>query len=230
MLAASSPSATRRGSASASAAYSGRRRAISLYTRLVRSCAPTPSGWYRRGGGHALAGDAHRARDRPVRAITRLATPSSPSASPRSVVPGLTTTEDLGGATGSWPPTWGSRSPSSPFSTSSAGPRTASATAGRPRHPPRSAIHSDVGVRYLDLTSDHQEWAYVLCPGRRTPRKPAPAPRRGQPPAGRYMASFEQGSRGTNSWRASWPARRVGIPKPRVYSHSLGHLLHEPGR
>ena len=44
------------------------------------------------------------------------------------------------------------------------------------------------------------------------------------------MASFEQGLTGDELLaRILARAREAAIPRPRVYSHSLGHLLHEPG-
>jgi Xaa-Pro aminopeptidase len=96
---------------------------------------------------------------------------------------------------------------------------------------PGDLIHSDVGIRYLRLNSDHQEWAYVLRPGE------------SEPPAGirnlltqanrlqdTFMAEFKGGLTG-NQLLANIlaRARERGIPDPKVYSHSLGLFLHEPG-
>ncbi len=96
---------------------------------------------------------------------------------------------------------------------------------------PGDMIHSDVGIRYLGLISDHQEWAYVLRPGERE----APAEYRQLMAAGNrlqdiYMAEFKAGLTGDELLRdILGAARRQGIPNPKVYSHSLGHFLHEPG-
>lgn len=96
---------------------------------------------------------------------------------------------------------------------------------------PGDLIHSDVGVRYLGLTSDHQEWAYVRLPG----ESDAPAGLRGLLAEGNrlqdvYMGSFEAGLSGNELLgRILGRARAAGLPNPKVYSHSLGHLLHEPG-
>ena len=96
---------------------------------------------------------------------------------------------------------------------------------------PGDLVHSDVGVRYLRLISDHQQWAYI------------PRPNESEPPegiknlmvqAGRlqdvYMASFETGLTGDELLaRILTRAHEQNIPNPKVYSHSLGLYLHEPG-
>jgi len=92
-------------------------------------------------------------------------------------------------------------------------------------------IHSDVGVRYLRLNSDHQQWAYVLRPGE---SEPPVGIKNLLVQAGRlqdvYMASFEAGLTGDELLaRILSRARQEGIPNPKIYSHSLGLYLHEPG-
>ena len=92
-------------------------------------------------------------------------------------------------------------------------------------------IRCDVGIRYLGLISDHQEWVYVLRLGE------AEAPeglRRLMAEGNRlqdvFMAEFRRGLTGDQLLRGILGrARSDGIPNPRVYSHSLGRLLHEPG-
>ncbi|MCO6046339.1 aminopeptidase P family protein [Aeoliella sp. ICT_H6.2] len=96
---------------------------------------------------------------------------------------------------------------------------------------PGDMLHCDVGVEYLRLTTDHQELAYVLRPG----ETEAPEGlRRGLREANRLQDVF------TQSWecglsgnaileRALQRADAEGISHPKIYSHSLGHLLHEPG-
>ena len=45
-----------------------------------------------------------------------------------------------------------------------------------------------------------------------------------------YLAGFEQGLTGNELLaRILVRARQEAIPNPKVYSHSLGHYLHEPG-
>jgi hypothetical protein len=92
-------------------------------------------------------------------------------------------------------------------------------------------IRCDVGLRYMRLITDHQEWGYVL----RTGETDAPEGVRGlMAEANRlqdvYMAEFRRGLTGDQLLSNMLTrAREEGIPTPRIYSHSLGHLLHEPG-
>ncbi len=89
----------------------------------------------------------------------------------------------------------------------------------------------DVGIRYLGMCSDHQQWAYVLREGERA------APdglRRLMAECNRlqdvFMSEFRPGLSGNELLKRILDrARAEGVPNPRVYSHSLGHLLHEPG-
>jgi Xaa-Pro aminopeptidase len=96
---------------------------------------------------------------------------------------------------------------------------------------PGDFVRCDVGVRYLRLCSDHQQWVYLLRPG----ESDAPAFARellGE--AHRlqdvFMAEFRAGLSG-NQLLANIlaRARRENIPCPKVYSHSLGPFLHQPG-
>ena len=92
-------------------------------------------------------------------------------------------------------------------------------------------VHSDVGIRYLGLCSDHQRVAYVRRPGEQA----APAS---------WLALFDEAHRLQDCFCAEFVAglsgdellsrilgraRAEGVASPKVYSHSLGHLLHEPG-
>ncbi len=96
---------------------------------------------------------------------------------------------------------------------------------------PGDIIHSDVGIRYLRLNSDHQECAYVLRPG----EDDAPhGLRRLMAEANRlqdvYLSEFRIGRSGNELLGAILArAGAEGIPNPKVYSHSLGLFLHEPG-
>jgi Xaa-Pro aminopeptidase len=92
-------------------------------------------------------------------------------------------------------------------------------------------VHCDVGIKYLRLNSDHQQWAYVLRPG----ESQAPdGMRRLLAEANRlqdlFLSEFGEGLTG-NELLANIlaRARQEGIPSPKVYSHSLGYFLHEPG-
>jgi Xaa-Pro aminopeptidase len=96
---------------------------------------------------------------------------------------------------------------------------------------PGDFVRCDVGIRYLRLCSDHQQWVYLLRPG----ETDAPAFARellGE--AHRlqdvFMAEFRAGLSG-NQLLANIldRARREHIPCPKVYSHSLGQFLHQPG-
>jgi hypothetical protein len=92
-------------------------------------------------------------------------------------------------------------------------------------------LHCDVGFKYLRLTTDHQELAYVLREGERDAPEGL---KRLLSEAGRlqkvYLSSFERGLSGNELLhRMLSRAREAGIPNPKVYSHSLGLLLHEPG-
>ena len=96
---------------------------------------------------------------------------------------------------------------------------------------PGDLIHCDVGLNYLRFNSDHQQLAYVLEPGETTAPEGL---RRLLAEAGRlqdiYMAELREGLSG-NELLANVlnRARREGVPNPKVYSHSVGLFLHEPG-
>jgi hypothetical protein len=88
-----------------------------------------------------------------------------------------------------------------------------------------------VGVRYLRLNSDHQEWAYVLRPGETAaPAGMAALLAEGNRLQDVFMAEFRSGLTGNqllaNILARAWQEK---IPGPKVYSHSLGLFLHEPG-
>jgi len=96
---------------------------------------------------------------------------------------------------------------------------------------PGDLIHCDVGIKYLRLNSDHQQWAYVLGEGE------TDAPEGMRQLLGQvhrlqdvFMSEFQLGLTG-NEMLANilTRARAEGVPNPKVYSHSLGLYLHEPG-
>lgn len=96
---------------------------------------------------------------------------------------------------------------------------------------PGDLIHCDVGFVYCHFNSDHQQMAYVRLPGE------AAAPddlRELMAEATRmqdvYMAEFAPGLSGNELLHNILTrARQEAIPGPRVYSHSTGLFLHEPG-
>jgi len=96
---------------------------------------------------------------------------------------------------------------------------------------PGDLIHCDVGLHYLRFNSDHQQWAYILRPG----ETDAPDGLRHLMAEGHrlqtiYMDAFATGLTGNQLLqRALQRAHSAAIPNPRVYSHSVGFFLHEPG-
>ena len=96
---------------------------------------------------------------------------------------------------------------------------------------PGDFIHCDVGLKYMYYNSDHQEWAYVPRVGETdvpdTFKKIMAECNRLQDT---FCGEFKTGLTGnqllTNILQA---AREKGISKPKIYSHSLGYFLHEPG-
>jgi hypothetical protein len=92
-------------------------------------------------------------------------------------------------------------------------------------------IRCDVGIRYLGLISDHQEWVYVLKPGEEeAPEGLRELMAEGNRLQDAFMGEFKRGLTGDQLLHnILGSAKRAGIPNPRVYSHSLGRLLHEPG-
>jgi Xaa-Pro aminopeptidase len=96
---------------------------------------------------------------------------------------------------------------------------------------PGDAIHCDVGIKYLRLNSDNQHLAYVLRRG----ETDAPEGLRALMAQTNllqsvFMAEFRSGVSGNQLLQDILRrARQEGINTPRVYSHSLGLFLHEPG-
>jgi len=96
---------------------------------------------------------------------------------------------------------------------------------------PGDLIHCDVGLKYMHYNSDHQEWAYVLRVGETdVPDSFKRIMAEGNRLQDVYGSEFRTGLTG-NELLANIldKARELGIPNPRVYSHSLGYFLHEPG-
>jgi Xaa-Pro aminopeptidase len=96
---------------------------------------------------------------------------------------------------------------------------------------PGDLVHCDVGVKYMRYNSDCQEMAYVLRAGETDVpevfKKLMAECNRLQDI---FCGEFKTGLTG-NEMLANIlkKAKQSGIPGPRVYSHSLGYFLHEPG-
>lgn len=96
---------------------------------------------------------------------------------------------------------------------------------------PGDLLHCDVGLKYMRYDSDHQEMAYVLRIGEtdapETFKKMMAEANRLQDV---YCGEFKAGLSGNEMLgRMLKKAGEVGVPGPRIYSHSLGYFLHEPG-
>ncbi|MBD3182428.1 M24 family metallopeptidase, partial [Candidatus Poribacteria bacterium] len=96
---------------------------------------------------------------------------------------------------------------------------------------PGDFIRSDVGITYMRLNTDHQEWAYVL---QEDETEVPEGMKRLMSEANRlqdiFMSEFQLGLTGNQMLNNILTrAREEGVPNPRVYSHSLGYFLHEPG-
>ena len=92
-------------------------------------------------------------------------------------------------------------------------------------------VHSDVGIKYLRLNSDHQELAYVSREGEDdAPESMSKLIQEANRLQEIFMAEFRHGLSG-NELLANilTRAKKEGVPNPKVYSHSLGLFLHEPG-
>lgn len=92
-------------------------------------------------------------------------------------------------------------------------------------------LHCDVGIKYLRYNTDTQELAYVLLPG----ETDVPAGlKAGMAESNRlqdvFCGEFRTGLSGNQILgRILSKAKEKNINMPKVYSHSLGYYLHEPG-
>jgi len=96
---------------------------------------------------------------------------------------------------------------------------------------PGDVIHCDVGIKYLRLNSDNQHLAYVLKPGETNASaglKSLMAQTNQMQDI--FMGEFRRNISGNELQKNILKrARKEGISNPKVYSHSLGLYLHEPG-
>jgi hypothetical protein len=96
---------------------------------------------------------------------------------------------------------------------------------------PGDFIRCDIGIKYLRLITDQQQWAYILRPGET--RAPEPM-RRCMAHTNRlqdvFMDELREGRTGDEMLAAIHArARREKIPTPTIFSHSVGIFLHESG-
>ena len=92
-------------------------------------------------------------------------------------------------------------------------------------------LYLDAGIRYMRYYTDHAEWAYVLRPGETdVPEGFKKVMAEGNRLQDVFCGEFKEGLSG-NQILANIlaEARRRGIPNPKIYSHSIGYFLHEPG-
>ena len=92
-------------------------------------------------------------------------------------------------------------------------------------------IRCDVGISYLRLITDHQEWVYIRKPGETdAPTWAKQLMKKCNQLQDCFMGEFEKGLTGDELLaKILKRARSEGLPNPKIYSHSLGLLLHEPG-
>jgi Xaa-Pro aminopeptidase len=151
---------------------------------------------------------------------------------PRAITPGITTTDDLAWAYWQRSVNLGLELAFKPFF------RLIRSDAAKVIYPVEDKVirrgdllHCDVGIRYLRLNSDHQELAYVLRDGEtKAPEGFTRLLAEGNRLQKAFMDEFKLGLTGNELLaKILSSAQRQGIPNPRIYSHSLGLYLHEPG-
>ncbi len=91
-------------------------------------------------------------------------------------------------------------------------------------------IHCDIGIRYLGLTTDTQELAYVLREGETdVPAGVKDALKKGNRMQDILMAEFKVGRLGNEVQAAALAKGRAEGLKPRVYTHPIGLHGHGAG-
>lgn len=92
-------------------------------------------------------------------------------------------------------------------------------------------LQCDVGIKYLRYNTDTQEMAYVLRRGETdVPEGLKAGMAEGNKLQDVYCSEFKEGLTGNQMLvNILKKAKAMGIEKPRVYSHSVGYYLHEPG-
>lgn len=92
-------------------------------------------------------------------------------------------------------------------------------------------VHCDIGINYLRLNTDHHIWGYVLCDGEKdAPESFKKLMKDCNLLEDIYIGEFEQGRTGNEILKSALTkAHKMGLMNPRVYSHSCGLYIHEPG-
>jgi Xaa-Pro aminopeptidase len=92
-------------------------------------------------------------------------------------------------------------------------------------------VYCDAGIYYLRLITDTVQWAYVLREGETdVPDSFKNIMADCNRLEDIYVGEFVQGRTGNEILQAALTkARQEGLNNPRIYSHSCGLLLHEPG-
>lgn len=96
---------------------------------------------------------------------------------------------------------------------------------------PGDFVYCDVGLKYLRYNTDNKGWGYVVKPG----ENDAPGSYKELlAESNRFQEIFCNGLRvgltGNELLNNIMnEARKQGIPGPRIYSHSVGYFVHEPG-
>lgn len=92
-------------------------------------------------------------------------------------------------------------------------------------------LQCDAGIRYLRYYTDHCEWAYVLRPGEEdVPAGIKKVMAEGNRLQDIFLAEFKEGLTGNQILvDILKTANEKGLCSPKIYSHSIGLYLHEPG-
>jgi len=92
-------------------------------------------------------------------------------------------------------------------------------------------IQCDVGIRYLRYYTDHCEWAYVLQPNELdVPNGYKKIMAEANRLQDIFCQEFREGLTGNQLLQNILTrAKKEGLCKPKIYSHSIGYYLHEPG-
>jgi hypothetical protein len=92
-------------------------------------------------------------------------------------------------------------------------------------------VRCDVCLQYLNLITDQKAWVYVRRPGEHdVPEGMKKLMAKGNRLQDIFMSEFKIGLTGNELLtNILTRARAEGMTRARVYSHSIGHFLHEPG-
>lgn len=92
-------------------------------------------------------------------------------------------------------------------------------------------VQCDAGIYYLRYYTDHAEWAYVLRPDETdAPQSFKDIMAEGNRLQDVFCAEFKEGLTGNQILgNILKSAEEKGLCNPKIYSHSIGYYLHEPG-